>query len=118
MTRVQGWRMTYRYASTPIRRQAVYTVLFILILASSAVVFADSPQHPLAEVVSLVTLPNVLGVVSLVYGAGMLREQFADIRGRVAALEKEFEQAMTQTLPTTYVRQDVYRAERHSQGHP
>lgn len=95
-----------------VKRQLFYTVVVWVFCVGTAIAFSDNPGHPLNAGASWITLPNIMAIVSLVYGAGVVREQFAELRERVTKLEEDFEKAMGETLPQTYVRQDVYEARR------
>lgn len=92
----------YQMMSFRMKRQVLYTAAVWLLCFGTAVAFADDPSHPAKAGASWFTLPNIMAVISLVYGAGVVREQFAELRERVSKLEDE--------IPETYVRKDVFEA--------
>lgn len=84
------------------KRQVLYTAGVWAFFAGTSIAFSDNPSHPLNAGASWITLPNIMAVISLVYGAGVVREQFAELRERVTKLEED--------IPETYVRKDVFEA--------
>lgn len=100
----------YRLVGPHVRRQVKWTAVVWAAFAGTTVAFADDPANPLKSAANLLTVPNIMALVALVYGAGILREQFAETRDRITKLEDAFREAMDDTIPNTYVRKDVYRA--------
>lgn len=93
----------FRAAPSPLKRQCVWTLVFV---ASIVVVHAaDSGSAGTGS--TWFTPQNILTAVALIYGAGMLREQFLDVRARLLKTEQELKTFAEQTVPETYVRQDV-----------
>lgn len=98
----------YRAASSPLKRQCAWTLLFVLSIA--LVHAADSGAAAASSTSSWLTPQNILTAVALIYGAGMLREQFLDVRGRLKKQEDAFEKFIAETAPETYARIDVIDA--------
>ena len=101
----------YRAASAPVKHQCALTILFLVVVIALHVVqlvaFADSGSGSVGSVSSWVTPSNILAAVAFIYGAGMLREQFLDVRTRIREAEVTLKKLAEETLPETYVRQDV-----------
>lgn len=57
-----------------------------------------------------VTPQNIVTAGVLIYGLGVLREQFSTVRAQVAELKADFKEYTDKTAPETYVRKDVLDA--------
>ncbi len=98
-------RMIFRLGGASLRHQVI--LVAILLCSSAAVLsayafFAVEVPGPS----QWITPVNILTAVMAIFSLGMLREQFAETKRRLEALE----QFTLQTLPKTYVRKDVYEA--------
>lgn len=108
----------FRASSLPIQRQAAMTagtLICVLTFAIAALARTDDAPPGTAGTgwAALVTPQNIVTVVVLVYGAGMLREQFNDVKRRLEKLEAVIEV----TIPETYVRKDVLEGPPHGGIH-
>jgi hypothetical protein len=82
-------RHLYCAASRPVQRQLWMTVTVFAVVVHAAIVHlrADDGAGPLT---TWVTPQNILTAVVLVYGAGMLREQFSDVKRRIEVVERDY----------------------------
>jgi hypothetical protein len=94
-------RQVYRASDVSTRRQVwLFAFGCVLFVACNVVALAQAstPSNP-DPITALVTPQNITMVGMLIYGAGTLREQFAQVRKKLEDLERE------------YVRKDLFTAE-------